>query len=73
MSTLTIRLPDAKHRRLKQLAEARRLSVNKLIDELTTIALAAHDAEMRFRVLAAEGDRARALRLLDRLDAAESS
>jgi predicted transcriptional regulator len=53
MQRLTIRLPDAKHRRLKQLAKARRVSVNRLIEELTTVALAAHDAEMRLRALAA--------------------
>ena len=39
MSTLTIRLPDDKHERLKALAEARKISVNKLIDELATIEL----------------------------------
>jgi predicted transcriptional regulator len=49
MSTLTIRLPDDKHERLKALAEARNVSVNKLIDELATVALANHDARLRDR------------------------
>jgi len=40
MATLTIRLPDDKHLRLKKLAESQGLSVNKLIEELSTIALA---------------------------------
>ena len=31
MATLTIRMPDDKHSRLKQLAESRGISVNKLI------------------------------------------
>jgi ribbon-helix-helix CopG family protein len=31
MSTVTIRLPDPKHERLKQLAKARKIGVNKLI------------------------------------------
>ena len=40
MSTLTIRLPDEKHDRLRQLAKLRQLSLNKLIEELATVALA---------------------------------
>jgi predicted transcriptional regulator len=67
MSTLTIRLPDDKHERLKALAENRRISVNKLIDELATIAIANHDARLRFAARAARGDVARALAVLDRL------
>jgi hypothetical protein len=69
MSTVTLRLPDEKHRRLKSLAKARRVSVNKLIDEWATVALAAHDAELRFRAMATRGSRSRALALLDKLDA----
>ena len=67
MSTLTIRLPDDKHERLKALAENRRISVNKLIDELATIAIANHDARLRFAVRAARGNVAKALTVLDRL------
>ena len=33
MSVLTIRIPDGKHERLKCLAKARGISVNKLMDE----------------------------------------
>lgn len=68
MSTMTIRLPDEKHQRLKQLAKSRHLSVNKLVEELTTSALSAHDAEIRFRALALRGNPKKALVLLDRLD-----
>ena len=67
MSTLTIRLPDDKHERLKALADARKISVNKLIDELATIALANHDARLRFEMRARRGDARRALDLLGRL------
>ena len=70
MSVLTIRVPDAKHQRLKQLAKSRGISVNKLIEELSTVALAQHDAEMRFRVRAARGSAERGLKLLDKLDRA---
>jgi predicted DNA-binding ribbon-helix-helix protein len=71
MATLTIRLPDEKHDRLKQLAESRGISMNKLIEELSTIALTEFDTTNRFRALAARGDRARGLALLDQLDERE--
>ena len=45
MSTLTIRLPDDKHSRLRQLAKHRDISINKLIEELATISLTEFDAE----------------------------
>lgn len=50
MATLIIRLPDDKHERLKELARRRNISVNKLIEELSTI-VAEFDAETRFRSL----------------------
>ncbi len=68
MSTLTIRLSDEKHARLRRLAERRQISMNKLIDELSTIALVEFDAETRFRTRAALGSREEGLRLLDLLD-----
>jgi predicted transcriptional regulator len=70
MSTLTIRLPDDKHNRLRQLAKHRDISVNKLIEELATISIAEFDAETRFRTLAARGSTERGLALLEKLDAA---
>ena len=72
MATMTIRLPDDKHERLKHLAQKRGLSLNKLIEEWSTAALTEFDAETRFRLLAAKGDAAKAMRVLDRLDAAFS-
>jgi len=68
MATLTIRLPDDKHERLKELARRRNISVNKLIEELSTIALAEFDAETRFRAMAAKGSQEAGLALLDKLD-----
>ena len=68
MSTMTIRLPDDKHQRLKLLAKSRHLSINKLVEELATSVLSAHDAEVRFRTLAMRGNPKKALALLDRLD-----
>jgi plasmid stability protein len=70
MATMTIRLPDEKHERLRQLAARRGLSLNKLFEEWSTVALTEFDAETRFRLLADQGSPRRALRVLDRLDAA---
>lgn len=68
MATLTIRLPDDKHERLKELARRRNMSVNKLIEELSTIALAEFDVETRFRAMAAKGSVEVGLALLAQLD-----
>ncbi len=67
---LTIRLPDDTHARIKVLARHRAVSVNKLMEELCTIAVTQHDAETRFRALAARGSVEEGLRILDKLDAA---
>ena len=68
MGTLTIRLPDDKHERLKFLAAKRKVSINKLFEEFSTMALAAFDIESKFRVQAARGNRERGLALLDKID-----
>ncbi len=68
MATLTIRLSDEKHEHLRQLAERRQISMNKLIDELSTVALAEFEAKTRFRARAALGSREEGLKLLDLLD-----
>ncbi|NOZ10639.1 MAG: toxin-antitoxin system HicB family antitoxin [Gammaproteobacteria bacterium] len=69
MATLTVRIPDGKHSRLKALAQHRHISVNKLIEELSTQALAEFDSEVRFHALAASGNIEKGLKLLDKLDA----
>ena len=53
MSTLTVRLSNDTHKGLKELARYRCVSVNKLMEEFSTIAITQHDAETRFRTLAA--------------------
>ena len=73
MSVLTIRLPDAKHARLKELARSRGVSTNKLMEELATVALAQQDAQTRFALRASRGDAARGLAALDKLDVAFGS
>ena len=69
VSTLTIRLPDDTHARLRQLAKHRDISVNKLIEELSTISIAEFDAESRFRAIAVRGSAEKGLAILDKLDA----
>lgn len=68
MSVLTIRLPDEKHERLKALAKARGMSLNKLIEELSTIALVEYDAEIRFRTLVDRGNPEEGIAILNKLD-----
>jgi predicted transcriptional regulator len=68
MATLTIRLPDEKHARLKELALSRGISVNKLVEELSTIALTEFDAYTRFKAMAAMGNVNEGLALLDKVD-----
>ncbi len=53
---MTIRVPDAKHVRLKRLAARQGVSLNKLIEEWSNVALAQFDAETRFLVRAGRGD-----------------
>ena len=68
MGTLTIRIPDDKHERLKALAASKGISINKLIEDLSTIALTEFDAETRFRAMAAQGNIKEGLAILDKLD-----
>ena len=69
MATLTIRLPDDKHTRLKELAQSRGISINKLMEELSTIVFTEFDTYTRFKVMAARGNVEEGLRILDKLDA----
>ena len=70
MSTLTIRLPADTHGRLKEIDRQRGMSMNQLMEGLSTVAIAQYDAETRFRVMAARGSVEEGLRVLDKLDAA---
>jgi hypothetical protein len=70
MSTLTIRIAENKHARLRRLAKARGVSINRLFDELATLALAEFDSETRFRIMAARGRKRTGMALLKKLDGA---
>ncbi len=71
MTTLTIRMPEDKANRLKALAQSRNISVNKLIEELSTMALTEYDAQVRFEVRAARANAEQGLALLDELEKLE--
>ncbi len=64
MSTITLRIPDSKHDRLKQYAKEQGISLNRLFDEFATVALAQFDAKTRFTLMAAKGDVKKGMELL---------
>lgn len=66
---MTLHLPKIRQARLRRMACARGVSVDKLLDEFSVNGLAQYDAEVRFRALAGNGTPARALALLDKADA----
>ena len=68
MATMTIRIPDSKHERLRRLAETHGVSLNKLVEEWASMALAQFDAEVRFNARAARGSVDRGLSILEKLD-----
>ena len=72
MATMTIRMPDAKRDRLRRLAAASGVSVNKLVEEWASVALAKFDSETRFAARAARGRAVRGRALLDKLDGVPS-
>ena len=68
MTALTLRLPSEKHQRLKQLAKKRGTTINRLLDEMTTLMLAEFDIETRYkaRVERGKGKMERGLELLEK-------
>ncbi len=68
MMTMTIKLADEEHERLRQLAKNRGMTVKQFIRELSSIAVAQFDSETRFRALGHNGNPAKGLKVLDKLD-----
>ena len=68
MSTITLRMPDSKHERLKEYAKEQGVSLNKLFEEFATVALAQFDAKTRFEIKASRGSVEKGLQILDKLD-----
>lgn len=67
MSAFTFKLPDQKYEKLKQYAKSQNISVNRLLDELTTAALASYDAKNRFETRATKGNPQKGLDILEKL------
>ena len=67
MGSLHLRIPDEKHQSLKELAKSKNISVHKLIEKLTTIALTEYDIETRFKLRASKGSTEKALEVLEKL------
>lgn len=72
MSTLSVRLPDDITERLKSLAQSRKISLNKLMFELSTRVLAEEDSRKLFEAARLRGSRNRGLEMLDELDTLEA-
>jgi len=68
MGTIRLRLPDDLHQGIKFLAAQRKVSINKLYEELSSVLLRGHDAEMRFRKRVADGTPKKGLAILDKLE-----
>jgi hypothetical protein len=66
MAVLTVRMPDDRHSRLKALAVSQGVSVNKMIEELTTTALVEFDIHNRFKARADRGSATRWLEIQGR-------
>ena len=65
MATITYRTTDEKKEKLAALANEKDISVNKVLDELVTIAITERDAFVRFQARAHRGDSALALKVLE--------
>ena len=68
MRSLTLRISDTKYERLKKYAKSKNISLNKLFDELSTIALVQYDAKTRFENLSRRGYKKRGLELLEKIN-----
>lgn len=73
MAAIKIHLPAHTYARLQRLAHTQNVSINKLFEQWSNMAIAEFDAEMRFRTMAMQGSRELGLSLLDKLDSLSPS
>ena len=64
MATITYRTTDEKKEKLAALASEQHISVNKVLDELVTIAITERDAFARFQTRSSRGNALEALDVL---------
>ncbi|MGB3296663.1 MAG: toxin-antitoxin system HicB family antitoxin [Phormidesmis sp.] len=72
METLTIRLPDDKHKKLTAFARSKGMTVVQLIEHLSSMAIAEFDTFTRFQAMVKKGNPQRGIELLDKLDSLSS-
>ncbi len=68
MATLTVQISEENHSRLLRLARARRVTVDQLLDELSSAVLADSDAQTRFMARAKRSSAVEGGKILDKLD-----
>jgi hypothetical protein len=72
MANFTVRIPEDRYRRLKQLAEARKTSLNSLFEEMATVMLTENDVQTRLELRKRRGSAKGLIEALDALDKLES-
>lgn len=68
MANFTVRIPDDRYQRLKQLAEAKQTSLNRLFEEMATLMLAEQDVSTRLLLRKQRGSAEGLLEGLDKLE-----
>lgn len=64
LATITYRTTDDKKQKLAALAKDQDISINKVIDELVTVAVTEREAFNRYKIRAARGNSVKALNIL---------
>lgn len=72
MTAITLRIDEEKHHRLKQMAKQKGITLNRLIDEMTSLMLSEFDLKIRYktRFLRGQGKVERGLDLLKKAEQA---
>jgi hypothetical protein len=68
METIHLNFPDDTYRKIKEFAISKNLTINKLFEEFSNIAIAEYDAETKFKARIAKASKKRGLEILDKLD-----
>ncbi len=68
MTAITLRIDEEKHHRLKQMAKQRGVTLNRLLDDMTSLMLTEFDLKVRYetRFLRGQGKTERGLELLQK-------
>jgi hypothetical protein len=68
METINIHFSDDTYRKIKELAISKNMTINKLFEEFSNIAIAEYDAETKFKARVAKASKKRGLEILNKLD-----